>query len=64
MTFLDAHRPLKDYFRALEDAGLAVERLREIPDTSESPRESMLRWRRIPLFLHIRAAHARVSSNE
>ena len=47
MTFLDAHRPLEDYFRTLEEAGLAVERLREIPDTSEA--EGGERWRRIPL---------------
>lgn len=56
MTFLDAHRPLEDYFRALEDAGLLVERLREIPDSTEAPaQESFLRWRRVPLFLHLRA---------
>jgi SAM-dependent methyltransferase len=62
MTFLDAHRPLEHYFEALEAASLAVERLREIPDTSDD--EGAARWRRIPLFLHIRAAHAGVSSNE
>ena len=60
MTFLDAHRPLEDYFGALEDAGLAVERLREIPDGSDE--EGAKRWRRIPLFPHIRAAAAGVSS--
>ena len=53
MTFLDAHRPLEDYFGALESAGLLVERLREIPDTSDE--EGAVRWRRIPLFLHLRA---------
>jgi SAM-dependent methyltransferase len=58
MAFLDAHRPLEDYFGALESAGLVVERLGEIPDSSEQPRESMLRWRRIPLFLHLRARPA------
>jgi hypothetical protein len=62
MTFLDAHRPLEDYFGALEDAGLVAERVREIPDTSEDPHEGALRWRRIPLFLHIRAVAGRVSS--
>ncbi len=61
MTFLDAHRPLEDYFQALEAAGLVVERLREIPDTSDS--EGAPRWRRVPLFLHIRALAARVSSS-
>ena len=59
MTFLDAHRPLEDYVRALEQAGLVVDRLREIPDTTEDPdRQSLLRWRRVPLFLHIRALPA------
>ena len=61
MTFLDAHRPLEDYFQALEAAGLVVERLREIPDTSDS--EGAPRWRRVPLFLHIRALAAGVSSS-
>jgi SAM-dependent methyltransferase len=52
MTFLDAHRPLEEYFRALESAGLPVEALRDIADTSDAPAS---RWRRIPLFLHLRA---------
>jgi len=52
MTFLDAHRPLEEYFRALESAGLVVEALREVPDTSDPPAS---RWRRMPLFLHLRA---------
>jgi SAM-dependent methyltransferase len=56
MTFLDAHRPLEEYFRALEATSLAVERLREIPDTSDNERTA--RWRRIPLFLHIRGVAA------
>jgi SAM-dependent methyltransferase len=53
MTFLDAHRPLEGYFRAFENAGFLVERLREIADTSE--RDGAARWRRIPPFLHLRA---------
>jgi hypothetical protein len=52
-----------EHARRLEKAGLVVERLREIPDSSEAPRESMLRWRRIPLFLHIRAVSGRVGSS-
>jgi SAM-dependent methyltransferase len=52
MTFLDAHRPLEDYFRALERAGLVVDRLRELRDDGD-PDNS--RWQRLPLFLHIRA---------
>jgi ubiquinone/menaquinone biosynthesis C-methylase UbiE len=56
MTFLDAHRPLEDYFRALEEAEFLVERVREIPDSSDPPSwPSVLRWRRVPLFLHVRA---------
>jgi SAM-dependent methyltransferase len=56
MMFLDAHRPLQDYLGALEQAGLLVERLREIGDDTRHPdRLSVLRWRRIPLFVHIRA---------
>jgi SAM-dependent methyltransferase len=55
MTFLDAHRPLEDYCRALEEAGLVVERLREVADGSPAPDNAALRWRRIPLFLHVRA---------
>ena len=58
VTFHSQHRPLETYFRALEEAGLAVEALREppVPDhgfVSDASR----RWQRIPLFLHIRACH-------
>jgi hypothetical protein len=64
MTFLDAHRPLEDYSRALEDAGFLVERVREVEDTTEAPAHpSIPRWRRIPLFLHIRAVAGAVSSS-
>ena len=56
MTFLDAHRPLQDYAAALEQSGLLIERIREIGDEEDPPqRESQLRWRRVPLFLHVRA---------
>ena len=55
MTFLDAHRPLEDYFQALERAGLLVERLRDIAESSASPTDSARRWQRVPLFLHLRA---------
>jgi len=53
MTFLDVHRPLEDYFGALKQADLLVERLCEIPDTSDE--EGADRWRRLPLFLDLRA---------
>jgi len=52
MTFTSRHRPLEAYFAALETAGLLVERLVEVPDTTVSPGD---RWQRIPLFVHIRA---------
>jgi SAM-dependent methyltransferase len=40
--------PLEDYWRAFEDAGLLVERLREPTHTLEDPRHD-----RIPLFLYL-----------
>lgn len=52
MTFTSRHRPLEAYFAALESAGLMVERLVEIPDSTDPPGD---RWQRIPLFLHFRA---------
>jgi SAM-dependent methyltransferase len=60
MTFLDAHRPLQDYSAALEAAGFLIERIREIGDDEDPPqRESQLRWRRVPLFLHVPAVRTR-----
>jgi SAM-dependent methyltransferase len=56
MTFTSQHRPLQAYVDALADAGLVVERLREVGDDSAPPGD---RWQRIPLFAHLRAAHAR-----
>jgi SAM-dependent methyltransferase len=52
MTFTSIHRPLEAYVAALESAGLLVERLVEVPDSTDPPGD---RWQRIPLFLHIRA---------
>lgn len=57
MTFRDAHRPLAAYFRALEDAGFAIERFRE-PEPDEDyfrrhPDAERLRGR--PFLLHLRA---------
>jgi SAM-dependent methyltransferase len=53
MTFTSYHRPLQAYAEWLESAGLFIERLVEVEDTSDPPGD---RWRRLPLFLHIRAA--------
>jgi SAM-dependent methyltransferase len=46
VTFHDRCIPFRTYARALEDAGLVIERLREIPFEKRP---------RIPLFLHLRA---------
>jgi SAM-dependent methyltransferase len=51
MTFVDLHRPLQEYAGALEQTGFAIERIREIGENEEPPQ----RWRRLPLFLHLRA---------
>ncbi len=56
MTFTSNHRPLEAYFAALESAGLLVERLVEVGDTTDPPGD---RWQRIPLFLHFRARKPR-----
>ena len=60
MTFRDAHRPLSAYFRALEDAGFAIERVREpVPDDGyfeRHPDAERLRGR--PFLLHLRAVLA------
>ncbi len=52
MTFTSYHRPLEAYFAALESAGLLVERLVEVADTTDPPGS---RWQRVPLFLQFRA---------
>lgn len=56
MTFVSAHRPVEAYADALSAAGLLIERLREpkLPAGGEVGPHSA-RWRRIPLFLHLRA---------
>ena len=65
MRFESFHRPLQTYTDALAAAGLLIERLREpsLPDHgSVSDRSD--RWRRIPLFLHLRAVKLAYASNE
>lgn len=58
MTFSGLHHPLEEYFRALEGAGLLVEAVREIPADEASAQDlpRRRRWRRLPLFLAIRAS--------
>jgi SAM-dependent methyltransferase len=59
MTFHSEHRPMVDYFRALERSKFLVEALREhaVPEGSFS-RPRGKRWQRLPLFLHLRAHRA------
>jgi SAM-dependent methyltransferase len=56
MRFVSRHTPLETYIEELAAHGLLVERLREpkLPEAGFSD-ESGPRWRRIPLFLHLRA---------
>jgi len=56
MRFVSRHRPLEAYAEALAESGLLMDRLRE-PALPELPFETAHspRWRRIPLFLHLRA---------
>jgi SAM-dependent methyltransferase len=53
MTFAGWCRPLGEYVRALAAAGLLVEALRE-PAPSRDAQGRHVRWRRVPLFLHLR----------
>ena len=57
MTFHSEHRPLESYARALEAAGLLIEAIREPkPPGHVMARDPAAgRWRRIPLFLQLRA---------
>jgi hypothetical protein len=57
MTFHGWTYTLEDYGRALEEAGLLVERVREpVPSAEDvTKRPSLEGWRRIPLFLFVRA---------
>jgi SAM-dependent methyltransferase len=57
MTFHSEHRSLEAYSRALEQAGLVIEAIREVTD--EDPAD---RWSRIPLFLHLRASRSKTAS--
>jgi SAM-dependent methyltransferase len=50
MHFESAHRPLEAYSSALEDAGFAIEALREVSEPNPTDK-----WYRIPLFLDLRA---------
>jgi hypothetical protein len=57
MTFHSEHRPLEAYTRALEADGLLVEAVREVKPAGRAAARgpAARRWRRIPLFLQLRA---------
>jgi ubiquinone/menaquinone biosynthesis C-methylase UbiE len=61
VTVHDMHRPLGDYFGALAQAGLLVERMLEpVPDDAYlAAVPEVERWRERPAFLHVRAVLAR-----
>jgi SAM-dependent methyltransferase len=60
MTFTDRHRPLEDYSRALEGAGLVIEALREpVPDDAHvAAHPEVAVWRERPAFLLLRTRAA------
>lgn len=57
VTFHSEHRPLQAYFDALHAAGLLTEAIREVTTSAAAAAAdpAAARWRRIPLFLHVRA---------
>ena len=55
MTFTSVHRPMEAIVAAFEAAGLVIERMVEVGDSTAPPGD---RWTRIPLFLHLRARSA------
>jgi hypothetical protein len=56
MTFASVHRSLERVFRAIVAAGLLVDHVAEVPDSTAPPGS---RWQRIPLFLDLGAIKAR-----
>lgn len=56
MRFVSRHAPLETYTEGLASAGLLIERLREpkLPEAGFNG-PAGARWRRIPIFLHLRA---------
>jgi SAM-dependent methyltransferase len=60
MTFHGWTHTVEDYARTVEDAGMVIEKLREPRPSGEGAeaRRSLERWRRVPLFLFVRAVKA------
>jgi SAM-dependent methyltransferase len=57
MTFHSLHRPLADYIQPMSAAGLLLETLLEprMDDAFAAEDASEERWRRLPLYLFVRA---------
>jgi SAM-dependent methyltransferase len=57
LTFHQRHRPMREYAFALEESGFVIEALREstVDEGSVRERANRERWRRVPLFLDLRA---------
>lgn len=57
LTFHSEHRPLEAYSRALEDAGMRIESIREVGSRAglATRDPAARRWQRIPLSLQLRA---------
>lgn len=52
ITFASRHRSLERMARAFLDAGLLIDHVAELPDSSDPPGSP---WRSLPLFLHLGA---------
>jgi SAM-dependent methyltransferase len=59
MTFHSVHRPLEAYARALNDAGLLIETIREPAWASPTGMSRLTGWDRIPIFCFIGAVKPR-----
>jgi SAM-dependent methyltransferase len=66
MSFESWRRPLSAYADALEQAGFTIEAIREpVPDDAAlALAPELARWRRQPVFLHLRASLARRFSRD
>jgi ubiquinone/menaquinone biosynthesis C-methylase UbiE len=54
MRFGGWHRSITTYARAIEDAGLLVEAIREPMPHDDAPAVNWDRWRRLPMFMQLR----------
>jgi SAM-dependent methyltransferase len=54
MHFSGWHRSISTYTKAIEDSGLLVEALREPLPADDADPAKWDRWRRVPMFMHVR----------